>query len=467
MQAENITTHSLKKEIKSIFTLALPLCIGQLAGLSMTFVDTVMSGRAGAIHMAAVAVASSIWAPVTLFAQGLLVMITPFVSQKMADASLGLEQRKKESEHYLKQGILLALMVSVFTVLAVLLFSKLVGGFSFDKELTDISAEYLQVMSIGVFPLLLYAAQRYYLEGLGYTVPTMFAGFLALAVNIPLNYIFIFGKFGMPALGAVGCAVASVIVCFVMAIAMFYFVRRAAPQAIKHEKPYLPTIKKILFVSFPSAIATLLEVSLFALVALFIAPLGRDIVAGHQVASNAGSMIFMLPLSLAIAVSIRTGSAYGAKSIEQLKLVRKATYILAMCLGTFNALFFYFGRGMITSLYSNEPHVISLAMAFLIFAAVFQFFDAIQITSIGLLRGYNDTKAIFILSLISYWLIAFPVGYALAFHGLFGIEPIGAYGFWIGFVIGLFMGSVLFSMRVFYLERQPPEKLYRKLVGNS
>ncbi len=465
MQDKLATNPSLKEEIKNVAKLALPICMGQLAGLSISFVDTVMSGRAGAIHMAAVAVATSIWAPITLFGQGLLVMITPFVSQKMAAATIGSEAKKEGSAHYLRQGIFLSLAISLLTVLAVLIFSELVRSFDFDKELTDLSSAYLRIMSIGVIPLFFYATLRYYLEGLGLTVPTMVAGFLALAINIPLNYIFIFGKFGMPALGAVGCAVASVVVCFVMALAMLYFVKKASPHALKYETPHMATIKKILFVSFPSAIATLFEVSLFALVALFIAPFGREIVAGHQVASNAGSMTFMLPLSLAIAVSIRLGSAYGAKSLEQLKNVRKASYFIAMCIGLFNASLFFFLREPITLLYSNEPQVIEYAVAFLIYAAVFQFVDAIQITSIGLLRGYNDTKAIFVLSLISYWLIAFPVGYMLTFYGLFGIEAMGPFGFWVGFVVGLVVGSILFSLRVLYLERQPEEKLYRKLVN--
>ncbi len=457
--------YSLKNEIKTLFKLALPLTLGQFAGTSMSVVDTIMSGRAGAMHMASVAIASSIWMPVLLFCQSLLMMITPFVAQKFAASHS--ENKYEECAHFMRQGIYLALAIGVFMTATTLAFAYIIPHLNFDSQLKELSSNYLKVMSIGAIPFMLFIAQRYYLEGLGLTVPTMFVGFLGLFINIPLNYIFIFGNFGMPALGAVGCAVASVAVCFAMAISMHIFVRRKYKHAFKFEAPHFGTLKRILFVSFPSAVATLMEVSLFAIIAILIAPFGHELVAGHQVASNTGSMAFMLPLSLAISVSIRTGNAYGMQDLALLKSVRKSAYILASLIGLFNALILILFRGDITMLYTSEAVVRDLAMSFLIYAAAFQFVDSIQITSIGLLRGYNDTKAIFILSFLAYWVTAFPIGYLLAFHGLFITEPMGAYGFWIGLLVGLAIGSILFTLRVFFLEKLPPEKLYKKLEANS
>ncbi len=453
--------NSLKLEIVTLFKLLLPICLGQLAGLSMTFVDTIMSGRAGAVHMASVAIAGSVWVPITVFGQGLMMTVTPFVAQSNAKKT---EESLSETKHYFRQGVWLMLGISTLILCVVLLLSSLIKSFGFDPQLAELASDYLLVMSIGVFPLFFYAVQRYYLEGLGLTRPTMFVGFLSFAVNIPLNYIFIFGKLGMPALGAVGCAVASMVVCFVMAIGMNFFVRRAVPNAFTFEKPNFTTIKQILFISFPSAVATLMEMSLFSMVAIFIAPLGTEIVAGHQVALNATSMLFMIPFSLCVAASIRSGNAYGLKDIEQSKTVRKATYTLAIAVGVMNACIFFFGRGIIANIYSNEPQVIELAMSFMLFAGVYQIVDSLQVSSIGILRGYNDTKAIFFMSFFAYWCIAFPFGYILSFHGLFGIEPLGAYGFWIGMVVGLTIGCALFTYRVLYLEKLPPAQLYKKLL---
>ncbi len=452
------------EETKTLTKLAIPVCLGQIAGLSMTFVDTVMSGRAGAIHMAAVAVASSIWMPVTLFGQGLLMPLIPMIAEKIASATP--EKRIESATQLLAQGYWYASIIALCIVLTLLALIKGLSYMTFDVELIALSSDYLLVMLSGVFPLMFYLVERYFLEGQGFTRPTMFIGFLSLAVNIPLNYIFIFGKFGMPALGAVGCAVASAVVCFVMWIGMFYFVLRKNPRAYKLQKPDFKLIKKIFFIALPNAIALLLEISIFSLVAILIAPFGRDIVAGHQVALNVSSMFFMLPLALCVVSSMRTGHYIGLNSLESSKVVRKACLTLALIIGFFNFSMIYFFRDQIASLYTADPKVHALATSFMIFAAVYQIVDCIQIASTGILRGYNDTKALLVLAVTAYWLIAFPVGYSLCFYGIpFISEPIGAYGFWIGMVIGLGFASILFTSRVLKLEKKSLDEILKNFFA--
>ncbi len=434
------------QEAKTMTKLAIPVCLGQIAGLSMTFVDTVMSGRAGAVHMAAVAVASSIWVPVTLFGQGLLMPLIPMVAEKIASSKPS--KRAKNAAALLAQGYWYASLIALFIVIVLFGLTQFLKTLTFDPELIALSSDYLLVMLTGVFPLMFYLVERYYLEGQGFTRPTMLIGFLSLAVNIPLNYIFIFGKFGMPALGAVGCAVASAVVCFVMWIGMFYFVLRKNPRAYKLQKIDFNIIKKIFIVALPNAVALLLEISIFSLVALLIAPFGRDIVAGHQVALNVSGMVFMLPLALSVVTSMRTGNYLGLSSLEGAKLVRKVTLLLSLFIGLFNFSLIIFFRHQIAALYTADVEVIALASSFMVFTAIYQIVDSIQIASTGILRGYTDTKALLILALTAYWLIAFPLGYALCFYGLpFITEPIGAYGFWVGMVIGLGCASVLFTWR--------------------
>ncbi len=451
------------QEAKTMIKLALPVCLGQIAGLSMTFVDTVMSGRAGAVHMAAVAVASSIWLPVTLFGQGLLMPLIPMVAEKISSSAPS--KRLKNITTLLAQGYWLATLVAIFNIAVLVALIQLLQSMTFDPELLELASDYLLVMLTGVFPLMFYFVERYYLEGQGFTRPTMFIGFLSLAVNIPLNYIFIFGKFGMPALGAVGCAVASAVVCFVMWIGMFFFVLRKNPRAYKLQVPDFKLIKKIFFIALPNAVALLLEISIFSLVALLIAPFGRDIVAGHQVALNVSSMFFMLPLALSAVTSMRTGSYLGYSSIEGTKLVRKIALMLSLCIGFFNCFSIFLFREPIASLYTNDIEVHTLAISFMLFAAVYQIVDCIQIVSTGLLRGYNDTRALLLLALTAYWLIAFPTGYMLCFYGLPFIEPIGSYGFWVGMVIGLGFASVLFTWRAIKLEKKPLEEIMKNFVG--
>lgn len=451
---------SLGTEMKAMVKLAIPICLGQLAGLSMTFVDTVMAGRAGSIHLSAVAVASSIWIPTTMFAQGLLMPIIPFVAQTASSSHPN--EREENAARFLRQGLWLALVVGLVTMLVLsglLIFLK---SLTFDPELISLSVNYLFVMLIGVIPLLFYCVQRYYLEGMGATRPTMFIGFLSLAVNIPLNYIFIFGKFGMPALGAVGCAIASVVVCFCMCFGMGYFAKRKYKKIFTFQKPDFTLIKRIFFIALPNAFALFMEITVFSLVSILIAPLGRDIVSGHQIALNVSSMLFMLPLGLGAVASIRTGSALGLQDKESLTTIRKATFSLSFMIGIFNCSFIFLFREQITHLYTNDLAVIELAMSFLLFCATYQIVDCVQVSAVGLLRGYNDTKALLLFSFLSYWLIAFPTGYSLAFYGLPFIEPIGAYGFWVGMIIGLTCGFIFFGLRVLSLEKQPMEMLLKR-----
>ncbi len=462
MIEDNIPEHSIKCEMKKLFLLAMPVVLGQLAGLSMSVVDTIMSGRAGSVHMAAVAIASSLWVPMTIFGQGLLMAVTPFVAQTYTNATQ--ETRDEEMAVFLRQGLWLTFFVA--TVIFFLLFalSFIIPYLGFEKELTDISQKYLYILIGGIFPYQFYVVCRAYLEGLGKTRPTMFIGFLALGVNIPLNYIFIFGKLGFPPLGGVGCAIASLICIICMATGMFFFTKRAYKKAFTYAPINMPVIKRILKVSFPNALALLIETSIFALIALFLAPFGQDTIAGHQVAMNAGSMLFMIPLGFSIAVAVRTGNALGANDRIAAKTVRTSAILIALIIGTINASIFLLFREQIAHIYTNDNIVFNLAITFMLFAAVYQIVDAIQVVMIGVLRGYNDTKALFGYCVISYWIISLPTSYILAFYGIPSIlDPIGPYGFWVGLSIGLTCAFIFFCFRIAYLERQSDEVIIRKI----
>ncbi len=465
MRATNANNNSIFKEIKILFFLAIPVVLGQLAGLSMSVVDTIMSGRAGSVHMAAVAVASSLWVPMTLFGQGLLMAITPFVAQTYTSASS--ESRDEQMAVYLRQGLWLTFFVATCIFVVLFGLSFIIPFFGFEKDLTDISQKYLYVLIGAIFPHQFYVATRAYLEGLGKTRPTMFIGFLALAINIPLNYIFIFGKLGMPALGGVGCAIASLICSISMALGMYFFTKRAYSKAFTYAPIDMAVIKRILKVSFPNALALLIEVSIFAIIALFLAPFGQKIVAGHQVAMNAGSMLFMIPLGFSIAVAVRTGNTLGANDRLAAVVVRKAAIVIAFVIGILNALVFLLFREQIANIYTNDIIVFRLAINFMLFAAVYQVVDAIQVVLIGVLRGYNDTKALFKYCTISYWIISLPTSYALAFYGIPNLlEPIGPYGFWVGLSIGLTCAFIFFSFRIRKLEKED-DKVIRQRLGQE
>lgn len=440
-----------------ILKLGIPILFGQLAQMSMGFVDTVIAGRAGAVEMAGVAVGGAFWVPLLLFGQGMVNCIGPLVAQGVGSG------QDKSLNRFWRQGFWLALALSVFLLILLSISSHVVLDFeSIEPELALVTSNYITYIKWGMPAFLLFFVCRFFIEGKGNTRPAMIAGFIGLACNIPLNYIFVFGYFGMPALGGAGCGLASAIVCWIMLGVMIYFLKRHSPKTMGIVKPNLKLIRRMCNIGFPGALALLLEVSSFLFISLFVAPLGSIIVAGHQVAMNMSALVFMFPLSLGIATSIRIGTCLGAQKYEEAKHVRKTAIMMSAIVGVLLFIFLILLRGPIAHLYSIDAAVILLATYVLIYAALYQIPDCIQIVALSVLRGYNDTKAVFIFSVISYWCISLPVGYLLCFTDII-VPQIGLVGFWIGLIIGLTVASVLLNWRIFYLEKMSPEQICVKI----
>ncbi len=451
--------HFNPREARTLVVLAVPVFLAQLAQTSMGFVDTVVAGRVSHTDMAAVAVASSFWIPGTLFGLGLLMAITPLVAQ-----SIGAGQ-KEGLGRFLRQGAWLAMALSALQMLFFYGVSRYITEMKgIDPALSHITARYLHAVVWGVPGFMLYGAQRAYLEGHGRTRPAMVAGIIGLCVNAPLNWIFAFGEFGMPRLGGVGCGVATAVVCWLMCFILSFSVRRLNPRAIRLEAPAPQIMKRIGRIGLPGAFAMLVETSSFAIIALLIAPLGTIAVAGHQIALNVSGLVFMLPLSLGTATTIRVGLRLGQGNIEEAHTARMTSLWMAVFIACGTALLLYLFRFPIARVYNNTPEVIALAGMLMFYNALYQIPDSIQMVTLGALRGYNDTRAIFIVAFLSYWGVSLPVGYMLCFHGLPGMAAMGVKGFWIGFIVGLCCSAALYLFRLARLEHLTPEELKAKLA---
>lgn len=437
---------SRKKELSVLVRLAIPVFLAQIAQVSMGFVDTVMAGGASSTDMAGVAVASGFWMPATLFGQGLLMSITPLVAQ-----SLGAGQREGLGT-YVRQGLWFSLGVDV------LLMSVLLGlAFSLpllrnlDAHLMAVTTGYLKVVVWGVPGLMFYCVFRCFQEGHGRTRPAMLAGFVGLSLNIPLNYVFVYGKFGLPAMGGVGCGVATAIVCWVMAFIMFLSVRRSSPQVFRMERVRFEVLARVLRIGTPGAFALLVETSVFGLIAMLIAPLGPIMVAGHQVAMSVGGMMFMVPLSLGSATSIRVGTCLGEGNLPGARTVRQVSVLLTFSLALAMSAFILLFRYPIASIYTNDAQVILLGGSLMFYAGLYQCSDAVQASALATLRGYNDTRAIFFIAFFAYWIITLPLGYTLGMTD-FLVPALGVIGFWLALIIGLTLAATLMLCRVRYLE---------------
>ncbi|MDP4945049.1 MAG: MATE family efflux transporter, partial [Alishewanella sp.] len=297
-------------EARTILKLSGPIILAQVTQTLMMFVDTVMAGRYGAVDMAAIAVASGLWLPIVMTLQGLLLALTPIIAQFFGSKQTSLVSHYTLQTSYL--GLLLAALLFVLMLFAEIPISKL----HMESELQTKTLQYLYYVSFGLFPAVGYIVMRNLFEGLGNTKASMWISFVGLLVNIPANYVFIYGKLGMPALGGAGCGIATSLVFLAMFLSMLcygWFSRSTRPY--RHWPASLklnwPAQWQIFRIGTPIAASIFFEVTLFACVPLMIVHLGPVIVAGHQVAHNYSSIIFMIPLSLGLATTIRVGHLVG------------------------------------------------------------------------------------------------------------------------------------------------------------
>lgn len=449
-------------ESKKLILIALPILFAQIAQNSMGLVDTIMSGRVSSADMAAVSVGASIWFPLVLFGHGLLLALPPTISY------LNGSGKRDQIAHQVRQGIWI-IIFSCIPLGLLIYYSNLVFDLmEVEEHLKEITIGYLHAMIWGLPAYLLMINFRCLNDGIAKTKPAMVIAFLGLALNIPLNYIFIYGKLGVPAFGAVGCGIATAIVNWFMCILMISYCVKARNQRDLNlfskiiEKPNLVTLKKLLNLGFPIAVALFCEVALFALTALLLSPLGTKIVASHQIALNTSSFIFMLPMSLGMAATILVGQRLGEGSADKAKKVSYIALIVGLAIAVITALITILLRTEIAHIFVRDPEVIAMAGSLLLLAALYQFSDTIQVVSGGVLRGYKDTKAILYITLFCYWIVGMPIGYTLARTDIV-MPALGAEGFWIGFVVSLTVAAVLLMHRMYKIQAQPDDILFSKL----
>lgn len=444
-----------KTELKKIIHLAWPLLIAQVTQTLMGVSDTIMAGRYSATDMAAVAIGFSITMPVLFFIQGLILALPPIISR------LHGANQKDKIANATQQTFYLVILASFLFAAGAALVPFLFSFSSMDEELRKITVAYTQFILLGAPAFTAYQLLRNFCEGLSVTKPTMIIMVMGLTVNIPANYILIYGKFGVPELGGVGCGIATAIVFSAMFIATLVYTRKAKRLAEfglfkQWYKPDLSTMWDTFKLGFPIALTILFEVTLFGVVALLLSPFGANIVASHQVALNFSSIMFMFPLSIGIATSIRVGYLIGEERHDAAKKAVLSALLLGLSIATITATTTVLARVQIASLYTADIQVIELAASLMFLASLFQLSDSIQVISAGALRGYKDTAMMSYITFTAYWLVGLPIGCILALTDWI-LPPMGASGFWIGFICGLSTAAVMLGVRVNLVQRKLAE----------
>ena len=421
----------------------------------MGFSDTIMAGRVSATDMAAVAVAvaNSIWLPIILTIYGLIMALAAIVSQ-LAGAKKYVDIA---DETYQTGWIALTLGLAII-VLYYLLAPVIAPTVELEGNLKPLLFGYLGFIVWGAPGFCLYLVLRNYSEGLSHTKPTMIISIIGLIINIPANYIFIYGKFGMPALGGAGCGIATALVYWTMFISMAIYCLRSKvlQKASLFHSFYWPNwskIKNILSLGVPIALSLLFEVSLFSVVAILLLPFGSEVVASHQITLNFSGLIFMVPLSLAMAVTIKVGFAVGNKDFTLAKEYCTYSVILGLILAIMTATITILFRQQIAGIYTNDISVVDLTANLMFLAVLYQFSDTVQVISAGALRGYKDTKSILYITFVSYWLVGLSVGLVLGLTDWI-VPKTGPYGFWIGFISGLTTAAIFLAWRLKIVQKR-------------
>ena len=431
----------LVHEMRATVRLALPLVLAQLAAIGSNVIDAVLAGHVSAHVLGAVAVGASIWSLAIVSGIGMMMAVPPSVAQ------LDGAGRRLEVGAVFRQALWLALGMGVLLWFAVRHAAPLIDLIGVAPSLRHDVQAFLLAISWGAPALTCYFALRGLSEGLSLTRPSMYFSLGGLLLLVPLGYVLMFGKLGIPPQGAHGCGVATAIVLWLEMLAFGIYVTRHPNYRglglFDHfEWPRLRRIGALVHIGLPMAVTLLAEAGLFVATALIISTLGEEVIASHQVAINIASLFFMIPLGLAMAITVRVGNAVGRGDERGVRYAGFCGIGLTLVTQLFSAGLMLGLPHFIATLYTHDPQVIALASQLIMLAGLFQFSDGIQVASNGALRGLKDTRVPMAITLFAYWVIGMPVGWWLAFH-----RGMGARGMWMGLIAGLSVAAVMLFVR--------------------
>jgi len=433
-------------EWKTLALLGGPILVAQLAQMANGVIDTIMAGHYSAEDLAAVGIGSSLWMPLLLFFYGVLSAQQPTISGHRGAG------QQDQIMPVTWQGLYIALVSMVLMAGLLLSAGPLMPLLGLDEVTSAVTQGYLQAFVWGVPGLLLITSLRGLTDGLGHTRVIMVISLISTLINLPLNYILIYGKLGAPELGGVGCGWATAISNTAAALVMLGYLNfsryyRAYHLLADWVAPSWRRIHSLLKLGLPIGASMFVEVSMFGVIALFLAPLGAIVVAGHQIVLNITSVLFMVPLSLGMALTLRVSFLVGAGTPGTARLLARSTLFLGLTIALIHMPIVLLGRHLLVSLYTSDSAVIAVATQLLVFAAIFQLADILQVTAISALRGYKDTRLPLLIMLLSFWGICLPLGYVLTFTDWL-VPAQGADGFWLALIAGLSCAAAMLITRL-------------------
>jgi MATE family multidrug resistance protein len=431
--------HGFRAELRAMVRLALPIVVVQLGQMLMGAVDTVMVGRVSAEAVGAIALGNVYFFGAAIFGMGVLMALDPVVAQAVGARDAEAIARG------VQRGLVLALLVSGLASLLLLPARPVLGLLRQPPAVADVAAAYARVAIVGILPFYAFGALRQSLQAMHRLAPIVITMAIANLANVGLNYAWIFGRFGFPALGAVGAAWATAVSRWLMLVLL---VAWAWPSLRPHLLPVRRAawawepLRRMLALGAPIGMQYELEYGVFAVVGVMMGWMGTVQLAGHQVALNLASLTFMVPLGVSTAAAVLVGHAVGRGDAAEARRAAAAALLCGVGFMTASATVLLTVPGPIARLYTTDAAVAALAASLIPIAGVFQVFDGIQVVSIGILRGVADTRTPMLVNVLGFWLVGLPVSALLGFRA-----GAGPRGLWWGLTAGLVLVALVLLWR--------------------
>jgi len=431
----------LLNEIKKTAWLSMPIVVGQLGQMLMGVVDNIMVGKLGATALAAASIANSMFMLVMVVGFGLTMAVTPLTAIACGAG------KDKECGVVLRQGILVNLFSGMVLCGITFFLSECIPYLNQPPEIVAPASLYMKILGVSILPLMLFQSYRQFAEGVSFLKPAMIITLLANFVNILANWVFIFGKLGVPALGLTGAGIATISSRIFMALALMVVVTRSSKM--RRFEPFLnfakidfPMVRKLLAIGIPAGLQYFFEVSAFSASAVMIGWMGTTALAAHQIAMNLASISFMVAMGISSAATIRVSNAVGRQDIHGTRMAGFSAAALCALFMASAGLVFVLFRFLLPAFYVEDKTVIDMTASLLIIVAFFQISDGTQAVGIGILRGMTDMKIPTLITLVAYWVMGLPSGYILAFE-----FDMGIFGVWYGLFISLTASGLFMMMR--------------------
>lgn len=431
--------------LRRLIFVMLPVLATQLSIVGMNFFDAAMSGHAGAEQLAGTSIGGSLMMPIIASATGILMAATPIVAQLIG------KNHRENIALVIRCGLLLGCIMEIILLICYFLFiDTLLVFLNLEPTVAYVARYYILSLIVGLSGGLLTFPLRSLTDTVAGTAVSMKIYLAALPINAFLNYCFIFGNFGMPKLGGIGAGIATAITYYILLAIFLYIIARNRQFADLHLFKFhfsLATLKEYLSIGIPNGLGIFMEASLFGFIIIFISKFGTNYIAAHQAAMSFSSVLYMLPLSYSLALTIIIGIEVGAQRYREAKNYARLGLSVAFTTALIVVALVLFNRDLVARLYATEPILLTYIPHFLIYTVAWQLFDAVACPIQGILRGYKDVKAAFYISMLAYWGICLPVGVFLDYYG-----QQGAFAYWQSMVLGIFASACLLFIRLRFIE---------------